>query len=75
LQRIEDAGQAPGEGDDGNLFAAARRNAEGPGGEHVGFGQLVVFAFTKHTHKIALFASVVAARLIHGFRARKIRHG
>ena len=30
-QRIEDAGEAPGEGDDGDLFAAARGDAQGPG--------------------------------------------
>ena len=30
-QRIEDAGEAPGEGDDGDLFAAARGDAQGAG--------------------------------------------
>jgi len=30
-QRIEDAGQAPGEGDHGHLFSAARGDAQGPG--------------------------------------------
>ena len=30
-QRIEDAGEAAGEGDDGDLFAAARGDAQGPG--------------------------------------------
>jgi hypothetical protein len=30
-QRIEDAGEATGEGDDGHLFPAARRDAQGPG--------------------------------------------
>jgi hypothetical protein len=30
-QRIEDAGEATGEGDDGHLFPAARRDAQDPG--------------------------------------------
>ena len=30
-QRIEDAGEPAGEGDDGHLFPAARRDAQGPG--------------------------------------------
>src|SRR4030095_5103072 len=30
-QRIEDAGEATGEGDDGDVFAAARGDAQGPG--------------------------------------------
>jgi hypothetical protein len=30
-QRIEDAGEATGEGDDGHLFPAARGDAQGPG--------------------------------------------
>jgi hypothetical protein len=30
-QRIEDAGEATGEGDDGDVFPAARGEAQGPG--------------------------------------------
>jgi len=35
-QRIEDAGEATGEGDDGHLFAAARGDAQGPGPQLLG---------------------------------------
>jgi hypothetical protein len=35
-QRIEDAGEAAGEGDDGHLFAAARGDAQGPGPQLLG---------------------------------------
>jgi hypothetical protein len=35
-QRIEDAGEATGEGDHGHLFAAARGDAQGPGPQRRG---------------------------------------
>jgi hypothetical protein len=35
-QRIEDAGEAPGEGDDGYLFTATGGNAQGPGPQFLG---------------------------------------
>src|SRR5712691_7176418 len=37
-QRIEDPGQAAGEGDDRDVLPAAGRNAEGPGPERLGLG-------------------------------------
>ena len=36
--RIEDAGQAAGEGDDGDVLAAAGRDVRGPGVERLGLG-------------------------------------
>ena len=39
-ERIEDAGEAPGEGDDGNVLAAAGRDAPGPAPERVGRGRV-----------------------------------
>lgn len=38
-ERIEDAGQAPGQRDDGNVFPAARDDAQGPGAECLGLGR------------------------------------
>src|SRR5215831_20686610 len=37
-ERIEDAGQAAGEGDDGDVLAAAGRDVQGPGVERLGLG-------------------------------------
>ena len=39
-QRIEDAGEAPGEGDDGDVFPAARGDAQGPGPQFLGRRQV-----------------------------------
>ena len=36
---IEDAGEAPGEGDDGDVLAAAGGEAQGPGPERLGVGR------------------------------------
>jgi hypothetical protein len=40
-QRIEDAGEATGEGDDGHLFAAARGDAQGPGSQRLGLRRVL----------------------------------
>ena len=38
-ERIEDAGQAAGQRDDGDVLAPARGNAQGPGPERLGRGR------------------------------------
>ena len=39
-ERIEDAGEATGEGDDGDVLATTGRDAQGPGAERLGLGRL-----------------------------------